>query len=185
MFIRSERLFLRPAFPEDWKEIHAGICDESVVRMLASAPWPYREDDARAFVARPQHPLLPHCLITLPGDAGAPIIGAIGLERRQDGVELGYWLARRHWGRGYATEAGRALLASGRAVGHRLVHAAHALDNPASGRVLEKLGFRTTGEIRVRDSAGRGGAAIATRRYLLDLGQAAGSDPEPQMPAAA
>lgn len=186
MFIRSERLFLRPAFSEDWREIHAGLCDEAVVRMLATVPWPYGESDARAFAARgPGHPLLPQCLITLPGMRGAPVIGGIGLERRADGVELGYWLARRHWGQGFATEAGQALLASAQAVGHRRIHAAHALENAASARVLHKLGFRATGEIRVRNSAGRGGAAVATRRHVLDLGEGAGADPEPRMPAAA
>ena len=185
MFIRSERLFLRPAFPEDWKEIHAGLCDESVVRMLATVPWPYRESDAREFAARPQSDvLLPRCLITLPEERGAPVVGGIGLERRTDGIELGYWLARHQWGRGFATEAGRALLASAQAVGHRRIHAAHALDNAASARVLHKLGFRATGEIRIRTSAGRGGAGVATRRYVLELGDAAG-DPEPLMPAAA
>lgn len=185
MFIRSQRLFLRPAFTEDWQDIYAGINDESIVRMLASAPWPYHERDARNFVARPQTPLLPQCVITLPEAPGAPIIGGIGLDHRSGGVEMGYWLARDYWGQGYATEAGAALLASAAAVGHRRVFAAHALDNPASGRVLEKLGFRRTGEIRIRTSAGRGGAAVATRRYILELGDVAGSDPEPEMPRAA
>ncbi|MDD3798992.1 MAG: GNAT family N-acetyltransferase [Novosphingobium sp.] len=184
MFIRSERLFLRPAFAEDWREIHAGICDEAVVRMLLSAPWPYRESDARAFAALPSEPLLPRCVITLPGADGAPVIGCIGLDRRADGVELGYWLARKHWGRGFATEAGRAMLASARAVGHRRVHAGHALDNEASARVLEKLGFRPTGEVRFQYSTGRG-AAMATRRLVLDLDEAARNDPEPEMSAAA
>ena len=185
MFIRSQRLFLRPAFAEDWQDIYTGINDEGIVRMLASAPWPYREQDARNFVARPHTPLLPQCVITLPELPGAPVIGGIGLDRRADGVEIGYWLARDHWGQGYATEAGAALLNSAAAVGHRRIHAAHALDNGASARVLEKLGFRATGEIRARSSAGRGGATVATRRYTLTLSDAVESDPEPEMPQAA
>ena len=67
MFIRSQRLFLRPAFPEDWQAIHTGINDEGIVRMLASVPWPYSEQDARDFAARAQNPLLPQCVITVPG----------------------------------------------------------------------------------------------------------------------
>ena len=47
MFIRSERLFLRPGWPEDWQELLSRIADESVVRNLAKAPWPYTADDAR------------------------------------------------------------------------------------------------------------------------------------------
>ena len=41
MFFRSERLFLRPVWPEDWQAILNGIADEAVVRNLARAPWPY------------------------------------------------------------------------------------------------------------------------------------------------
>ena len=40
MFIRSERLFLRPGWPEEWAELLALIDDQGVVRNLASAPWP-------------------------------------------------------------------------------------------------------------------------------------------------
>jgi RimJ/RimL family protein N-acetyltransferase len=60
MFIRSERLFLRPGWPEDWAELFDLIDDEAVVRHLARAPWPYRAEDARAFAARVQdghHPI--------------------------------------------------------------------------------------------------------------------------------
>lgn len=52
MFIRSERLFLRPGWPEDWAELLALIDDESVVRNLARAPWPYSPADARAFASQ-------------------------------------------------------------------------------------------------------------------------------------
>ena len=41
MFHRTERLLLRPAWPEDWEMILWGIGDERVVRNLARAPWPY------------------------------------------------------------------------------------------------------------------------------------------------
>ena len=54
MFIRSERLFLRPAWAEDWADVLAAISDEAVLRNLARAPWPYRAEDAQWFVNRPQ-----------------------------------------------------------------------------------------------------------------------------------
>jgi RimJ/RimL family protein N-acetyltransferase len=96
------------------------------------------------------------------------LVGTIGIGRRPDGaLELGYWIGRPYWGRGYATEAGRAVLAIARE-GLRLPHlySSHFLDNPASGRVLEKLGFRPTGQIVPRFSAGRGEAAPSR---LLEL----------------
>lgn len=161
MFIRSERLFLRPSWPEDWAELHAAIADEGVVRNLANAPWPYKASDAKAFAGREQAHRLPHFLITLPGASGAPAIGCVGLSANGDEAELGYWIARSHWGQGYASEAARAVLRLADALGHRRVVASHFVDNPASGRVLEKAGFRRTGQVAPRFSAGRAAEALA------------------------
>ena len=52
MFIRSERLFLRPGWPEDWQELLGQIDDESVARNLAQVPWPYTAEDARQFASQ-------------------------------------------------------------------------------------------------------------------------------------
>jgi RimJ/RimL family protein N-acetyltransferase len=111
-------------------------------------------------------------LIFLRTEREPELIGSIGFGRRPSGrVELGYWIARPHWGRGYATEAGRAVLAIARdALRVRRLEAGHFTDNPASGRVLEKLGFRPTGRIAPRFSAGRGEAA-PSRLFELDLAE--------------
>ncbi|MCB2074057.1 MAG: GNAT family N-acetyltransferase [Novosphingobium sp.] len=159
MFIRSERLFLRPGWPEDWEELLALINDEEVVRNLAAVPWPYTAEHAREFICRPREKLLPHFFVTVPARQGAKLIGSIGLGHDGDDVELGYWIARDHWGQGYATEALRAVLRLCTALGHQRVVANHFADNGASARVLEKAGFTPTGETRMRFSAGRGGEA--------------------------
>ena len=172
MFYRSERLFLRPAFPEDSREIYEGICDAGVVQMLANAPWPYRPADAEIFCAREADPRAPRFVITVPGAKGAPIVGSIGLHQEPDGLEVGYWIARDHWGRGYASEAARGALEIARALGHKRVLAGHYLDNPASGRVLRKLGFRETGEVRPTFCRARGGELVLARRYALDFAEA-------------
>ena len=169
MFIRSERLFLRPGWPEDWTELLTAINDEGVVRNLATAPWPYTMDDAMAFARRQQERLLPHFFITLPTREGARIIGCIGLSQQGDEVELGYWIARSHWGHGYATEAARAVLQLAKALGHRRIIAGHFVDNPASGRVLAKAGFRRTGEPVPRFSLARGSHAPAVP-FDVELG---------------
>lgn len=173
MFHRSERLFLRPAFPEDAAAILAGIGEESIVRNLARAPWPYGIADARAFAALPQDARLPHFLVTLPG---AGVIGAAGLGEHEGEPEIGYWIAREHWGRGYATEAAGAVLRIARAIGHGRLVAGHFADNPASGKVLRKLGFVPTGRPGQRYSAARG-HAVESVEYALDL--AAEADPAP------
>ena len=169
MFIRSERLFLRPGWPEDWAELLTAINDPGVVRNLASAPWPYTMADAMEFAAREQEKLLPHFFVTVPTAQGARMIGSIGLGRDGEEVELGYWIARNWWGQGYATEAVRAVLRLAAALGHRRLVAGHFADNPASGRVLAKAGFRPTGERRLRFSAGRGGVAEGPS-YAIELG---------------
>lgn len=159
MFIRSERLFLRPAWPEDAGELFAVIADEAVVRHLARVPWPYTIEDARAFVSRAPDWLFPRFLVTLPGAHGTCLIGGAGLHLEDSSIALGYWIAREHWGRGYATEAARTLVCLARTLGYRRLVADHFVDSPASGRVLCKAGFRPTGRTQPRHSRGRGGEA--------------------------
>ena len=169
MFHISQRLLLRPVWPEDWQCVLNGIADEGVVRNLAKAPWPYRESDAREFTALPIEPHFPRFLITRARDAA--LVGCIGIDRSDafdDGAELGYWIARQHWGQGYATEAGRAVLEIARTLGYGRVMAMHFLDNPASGRVLEKLGFVPTGSVTKRHSCARGEEALA-REFALEF----------------
>ncbi|MBX3562804.1 MAG: GNAT family N-acetyltransferase [Sphingomonas sp.] len=172
MFARTPRLLLRPGWAEDAPALHAAIADEGIVRNLAKAPWPYRAEDAEAFLSRDRTGHDPVSLITM-RTAGAPrLVGCIGLDHMESGeVELGYWIARPYWGLGIATEAGRAVIANARDTLRltRLV-AGHFIDNPASGRVLRKLGFRPTGETRARHSLGRGGEAMCAE-FALDLAE--------------
>jgi RimJ/RimL family protein N-acetyltransferase len=166
VFHRSQRLFLRPAFPEDWEAIHACIGrDEAIARNLARAPWPYRADDARSFAALPQDQRLPHFLVTLPGTG---VIGSAGMGEHEGAPELGYWIARPFWGQGYATEAAQAVVKVAQAIGHTRLTAGHFADNPASGRVLRKIGFQPTGQITRRHSCARG-ESVDSVEYALEL----------------
>jgi RimJ/RimL family protein N-acetyltransferase len=97
-----------------------------------------------------------------------------------DEIEMGYWIARPHWGLGYATEAGRALIDIARhSLGLGKLSAGHFLDNPASGRVLQKLGFRPLGLTLPRYSCARGEAAPC-RLFELDLAKGE-ADPAPAL----
>jgi RimJ/RimL family protein N-acetyltransferase len=170
MFARTDRLLLRPGWMEDAPALAAAIADHAIVRHLASAPWPYSMKDAEDFLAAPRDPALPSFLLFRRTNGAPELVGSAGLGRAPSGeVELGYWIARRHWGLGYATEAARAILEIARD-GLRLpsITAGHFLDNPASGRVLDKLGFLPTGEIASRFSRGRG-VATPCRYYRLCL----------------
>jgi RimJ/RimL family protein N-acetyltransferase len=169
MFARTPRLLLRPGFPEDAPALAGAIADEAIVRNLSVVPWPYTLRDAEAFLAKPRDPVLPSFLI-LERTNGAPrLAGACGLGRRPSGaVELGYWIGRLHWGRGFATEAGRALIDIARALGLARLEASHFIDNPASARVLDKLGFESTGIVAPRMNCARG-EAVPARLMRLTL----------------
>lgn len=172
MFARTPRLLLRPGFPEDAPALAAAIADEAIVRNLSAVPWPYRMRDAEAFLASPRDPVLP-TLLVFERTGGAPqLAGACGLGRRESGaVEMGYWIARDHWGRGIATEAATALIAIARAIGLRRLEASHFIDNPASARVLDKLGFESTGLIAPRMNCARG-VEVPARLMRLTLAAA-------------
>lgn len=170
MFARTTRLLLRPGWAEDAPALAAAIADERIVRNLATAPWPYGLDDARHFLASRPDPGLPR-LLMFERTAGAPrLVGSCGLKPVAPGaVEMGYWVARADWNRGFATEAGAAVIDIARTLRLARIEAAHFVDNPASGRVLEKLGFRDTGQTATRFSCGRGGKAVV-RLMSLPIG---------------
>ncbi|WP_174278656.1 GNAT family N-acetyltransferase [Sphingomonas bacterium] len=169
MFARTSRLTLRPGWPEDAPALAVAIAHESVAFRLARLPWPYTLAHAEDWLRRPAEPRQ-HPLLIFAHDRGAlpELVGGTGLHDAEDGLEIGYWLTPSAWGRGYATEAGRATVAMARhALGQRRLTAYHHADNPASGRVLRKLGFQETGTAR-RHSLARG-AEVDSVTYVLTL----------------
>ncbi|MBB5685392.1 GNAT family N-acetyltransferase [Sphingobium boeckii] len=169
MFARTPRLLLRPGWLEDAPALAHAIGDEAIVRNLATVPWPYDLTQAQAFLARAQDDHLPALLAFARTNGPPRLIGGCGLSRTPEGeVALGYWISRPHWGLGYATEAGRAVLEIGHALGLRRITASHFTDNPASGHVLRKLGFGPTGKIVNRTSLGRGDEAACALYALVD-----------------
>ena len=167
MFHRTERLLLRLFWPEDASAVLAGINNPLILKNLSSPPCPYCLADAEAFCALPFDIHLPNFAMVRRTNGAPELIGSIGLgtiphDAPQAGaVQIGYWLDQRHWGLGYATEAARAVLDIADALGHRQLIRRHFVDNPASGRVLSKLGFRPTGRVVPLSSPARGQASQA------------------------
>lgn len=144
MFAVTERLLLRPGWAEDAPALAVAIDDAQIARNLTRVPWPYALGDAEDFLGLPTDPLRPQFLVCL-RDTNQ-IVGGIGLSGDSE-AELGYWIARAHWGRGYATEAGQAVLAlADNSLRLPRICARRMLDNAASAIVLRKLGFQRTGK---------------------------------------
>ena len=172
MFARTARLTLRPAWPEDAPALAHAIDHAAVTRMLMHVPFPYDLADARAFCALPRGPHEPRFLIELHDRRATTLIGGIAIDDQGGGdMLLGYWLTPSAWGRGYATEAGRAVVDMARhALPLRRLTAWHFTDNPASGAVLRKLGFRASGSIVMKTAVARREPAPA-QAYALDLAE--------------
>ena len=165
MFARTERLLLRPSWPEDAGELHQAIADEGIVRNLARAPWPYTAEDAVRSATQEHDAHFPSFLMMLRTNGAPRLIGACGIGNLNGEPELGYWIGRPYWGLGFATEASRAVIEIAKTIGHKKLVASHFTDNPASGKVLRKLGFQGTGKTALRHSNGRG---IATTCALYE-----------------
>ena len=147
--MRTERLLLRPVELQDVDDIYAYASDPEFGRYLP-VPRPYTYSDAAKYVAQQvlsEWTIRPHFAIVLNGR----VIGGTGLrisERDQIG-ELGYAIARTHWGMGITTEASRAVMDWGfRKLALHKVFARADLRNMASWRVMEKLGMTREGVLR-------------------------------------
>jgi RimJ/RimL family protein N-acetyltransferase len=163
--IRTERLILRPHTARDAEAVTAGIGNFAVARNLSTPPWPYEMRHAEQWIeARPAERAegrVAAYAICTPADQ---LIGTITLSRMQryedvapGAWELGYWLGEPHWGFGFATEAGRALIDAADAdLGSQTIVAAYFMENAQSRHALEKLGFHKAGVIRTHFANARG-----------------------------
>lgn len=148
MFARTQRLTLRPGWPEDAAALAAAIAHEAVAFKLSRLPWPYTVEHATDWLSQPSRAGEISRVILAHEGNRARLVGGIGIHPDGDDHEIGYWLTPDAWGRGYATEAARAMIDIARfGMGLRRLTSGHFIDNPASGRVLAKLGFRNTGVV--------------------------------------
>jgi ribosomal-protein-alanine N-acetyltransferase len=139
--------------------------DWDVARRLGRVPYPYRETDACFFL----DVIVPNEWVwAVTWRESGELVGMVGLTpgAGDDTAELGYYVARRHWDLGLATEAARAVVRYGfHGLALRTITAGHFLDNPSSGRVLSKLGFVEVGRA-MRLCRATGSAAPSVEMHL-------------------
>jgi RimJ/RimL family protein N-acetyltransferase len=164
--LETERLTLRAPRREDVKAIAVLANDRRVATNTARIPHPYGVDDAEQFVASVNRHDGETCFVMV---LDGKLVGACGIDPREGSPELGYWLGVPYWGRGFTTEAVRAVIdyAFGD-LKHETLQAGARVSNPASRRVLEKCAFQWTG---VRLTSIRAiNSAAPVDRFRLDRG---------------
>jgi len=159
--LSTPRLVLRPSRLEDAPDVARLADDPGVARMTTSIPYPLPPGAAEAFLERMAKADLAREALFALDTVDDEFIGLLGFHPNDDdAAEIGYWLGRPYWGRGYMTEAVIAAMAwAGGEWSRRFVVAGHFADNPTSGQVLIKAGFLYTGEVVRRFSLARGEAA--------------------------
>ncbi|MDZ5699451.1 GNAT family N-acetyltransferase [Chelativorans sp. M5D2P16] len=162
----TERLVLRPPHEDDVPELVELANNRRVAEMLSRMPYPYSEADAEVFVrgSRSEFRSGCHYAVAL-ADSGA-FVGCAGIDMRQYGLELGYWIGEPYWGLGYATEVAHALVdLAFRATDIDRLHVSCRVINSASRRVIHKCGFQYVGQ-GMMDSVVAG--KVPVERYQLD-----------------
>jgi [ribosomal protein S5]-alanine N-acetyltransferase len=151
--LETARLVLRPFTLADALAVQrlAGVYE--VADMTLNIPHPYPDGAADEWIATHPDNFAAGTAVTfaITLRETAELCGGIGLHitQRHMHAELGYWLGLPYWNRGYTTEAAAALLNYGFTVlGLHRIHAHHFTRNPASGRVMQKLGMTFEGVLR-------------------------------------
>ncbi len=151
--IECERLILRPFVPDDVAEVQRLAGDRAIADTTLNIPYPYGDGMAEKWISM-HHDTFLKCkgvtfAVTRKSDKA--LIGAVSLMGMTVGhqAELGYWVGKPYWNMGFCTEAGKAMLQFAFSeLGLVRVHASYLSRNPASGRVMEKLGMKHEGTRR-------------------------------------
>lgn len=163
--LQTDRLSLRPFRLADARAVQAHCGNWNIARMLARVPHPYGLELATGWIESHAVDWRRGIEATFCIEVDGAAVGAIGLRLTAPATyELGYWLGEPWWGRGFATEAARrAVRFAFEELGAENLTSGHYRDNSASGRVLEKCGFRYTDDGMVPCEAR--GEVVAHRNY--------------------
>jgi RimJ/RimL family protein N-acetyltransferase len=143
-------LVLRPFVLDDAPAVQRLAADREVALNTMLIPHPYPEGAAGEWIDGHDDSSDNH-IFAIASKDGGEVMGAIGLhvDRKHERAEIGYWLGVPFWGRGYVTEAARAVVRYAfENLGVNRVFAFHFARNAASGRVLQKIGMRREGTLR-------------------------------------
>ncbi|PIF43569.1 RimJ/RimL family protein N-acetyltransferase [Chryseobacterium sp. 52] len=142
--IETERLILSQLKEEDIPFVTEYLQNKIFSDLTSNIPYPYTRQHAEFWLKISKEAFENNTGYTFAlRDKEGKIMGAIGLhDREDDKAELGYWMGRPFWNKGYVTEAAIALIDFGfQELECNKIYATFFLHNPASGRIMEKIGM--------------------------------------------
>ncbi|WP_421981220.1 GNAT family N-acetyltransferase [Roseibium sp.] len=149
--IRTGRLTLRPPAPDDLDRCAELLGDYEVAKMLSRVRYPYDLEQGRRYLERSAarwETVETADELGFHVDHQGEMIGGLGFKKLQETPEIGYWLGRPYWGKGFMSEALTAAVAwMFDNTAHELLACEAMTENPASIKVMEKAGFRPVGEV--------------------------------------
>lgn len=147
--LRTERLTLRPFTQDDAALLEEYLVEREIAANTLSIPYPYPKGAGKEWIAKHDEDFEQNRIVHFAIDDGR-LAGTMGLVMKDEGIaEIGYWIAKPFWSKGYASEAAREVVRYGfEERGLRRIFACHFTRNPASGRVLQKVGMTYEGTLR-------------------------------------
>jgi tRNA (cmo5U34)-methyltransferase len=149
--LHSDRVLLRAFTLNDATVVQSLAGDRAVAEMTLAIPHPYTDGEAEAWIQSQHNTAEQEVVWAITLRDSQRLIGAIGLifDSANHQAELGYWIGKPDWGNGYCTEAARLVLQYGfDQLGLNRIESCHYAKNPASGRVLQKIGMKYEGARR-------------------------------------
>jgi RimJ/RimL family protein N-acetyltransferase len=151
--LQTKRLLLRPFVPEDAPDVQLLAGDREIAATTLNIPHPYDDGLAEQWISSHRRNFeegmqVTYAIISREDDQ---LVGAISLaiNKRHERAEMGYWVGKPYWNNGYCTEAAEAILRFGfEDLQLHRIYACHFSRNPASGKIMQKIGMKYEGCLR-------------------------------------
>lgn len=149
----TSRLLLRPFNVSDGPEVQRQAGNIKIAQTTLNVPHPYKEGMAEVWIETHQEAFESKEAMTLAiteSDSGQ-LVGCISLDLMlaHKKAELGYWIGEEFWGRGYGTEAAKAIVKFGfESLGINKIQARYMAGNEASGKIMRKIGMEQEGYLK-------------------------------------
>ena len=157
--IETPGLLLRPFLEQDAGDVRSLAGNKNVSETTLNIPHPYDSGEAEKWISTHAGAWKNRTgvIYAIVERSSKDLVGAISLVKMVDGnAELGYWIGEPYWNRGYCSEAAKSLVQFAfEKLAVKNIMAEHLSSNPASGRVMQKLGMQHVNQTRKPDRNGK------------------------------